>query len=311
MAACSTNDDLTPIESALHTLNQQALRTGAPSRTVQGSVNQFTRPQTLDTSPENAGQLKKKAGSTASRKRLEDLTHQLGVYSSRPSMASQDITSNQVTFLNSAHSTERLVDERLQKVGMHVQFSKVEEQNQSLESDQETAAMAVQQAADQTPVSDASPRTAMESFGEMQVEVVDKSEKAHQYFVLGLNGAGEMGTQEHAQASKKQRKACGFKTRFSDYTKNVLEHAYEFNAEGSPGRKHLEAGIVKKLSDKCGISHEQVKQWVRNRNKKVRRRCQISEAELDLRGDNENMDTSYQFGRVREDNLRPSFTLNQ
>eukprot|EP00794_Sanderia_malayensis_P000607 gene607-1269_t len=87
------------------------------------------------------------------------------------------------------------------------------------------------------------------------------------------------------QSVKKKRNKTIHKTRFSDYTKNVLEHAYEFNTIGVPGRKCLEGGIAKKLADKCGISQEQVKQWVRNRNKKDRRRCLISEAELCLQDD--------------------------
>ena len=303
MVASSTIDDISNIEAAL----QQGLRSGA-SRSLQGHTGIFVRPQSQEAMSENVSQLRKKAGAITSRKRIADLTQQLGVYSGR---AGHEISANQVSFLNSPSSHEKLAEERLQKVGLHIQYSKEEGQEQDTENEQQTGSITLQHAGDQVPVSDADSRVIVESLRDMQVEVIDKSEKGHQYFVLGLNGNGEPQTQEQRHSVKKQRKACGFKTRFSDYTKNVLEHAYEFNAEGSSGRKHLEAGIVKKLSDKCGISHEQVKQWVRNKNKKVRRRYHMLETELDLRAEKESADVTYNFGRVREDSLRPSFTLNQ
>lgn len=222
--------------------------------------------------------------------------------------ANQEIPAPPMSFLNSPHSTERHSEDRMMaKVQLQAQ---VEGQGVDAEDEQPATAVLTIPGAEHRSVAEADvPR--MESFKDVQVEVVEKSEKMQQYFGLSLNGSGEGATQEQSMALKKQRKACGFKTRFSDYTKNVLEHAYEFNSEGSPGKKHLEPGIVKKLSDKCGISHEQVKQWVRNRNKKVRRRCHLSETELNLRGEIENAESSYQYGRIREDSLRPSFTLNQ
>ena len=310
MAASSTSEVLSPIESVLTLEHQPMLKSTAASRGLHGHTNQFTKQESPDANSENASQLRKKSGTITPRKRIESLTQQLGVYSSRPSMANQDTPSAPVSFLNSPHSAERLAEERLRKAGLHIQFAKDEEENQNIKDEEQAGCMTLQERVDQVGASDAESRVIVESIRDVQVEVVDKSGKGNQYFVLGLNGSGEPPRQEQVHSRKKQRNSCAFKTRFSDYTKNVLEHAYEFNAEGSVGRKHLEPGIVKKLSDKCGISHEQVKQWVRNKNKKVRRRSHLLEAELDLRGDNDNMEVGYQFGRTREEGLRPSFTLN-
>lgn len=282
-------------------------------RIQQALASQLNRPVPQESAAENVVQSRKKSGPTASRKRLKDLTQQLGIYNSRPSMAAdQEMLTTQVSYANSLQNADDHVEDRVTKLTLQGQFNKVDAQNQDAGSEQPSATTILsQQTLEHKVVTDADDRNAAESYQEIQIEVVDKSDKLQQFLGVGLNGSGEASIQDHTPAMKKQRKACGFKTRFSDYTKNVLEHAYEFNAEGNTGRKHLEPGIVKKLSDKCGISHEQVKQWVRNRNKKVRRRCHLSEAELDLRGERENVESGFQFGRVREDSLRPSFTLNQ
>ena len=311
MAASSANEGLSSIESVLTLEHQPILKSTAASRVLQGHTTQFIKQQSLDTNSENSPQHRKKSGTITPRKRIENLTQQLGVYSSRSCVANQESPSTQVSFLNSPHAAERLAEERLRKAGLHIHLSRDEVQNQNIENEEQAGCMTLQDGAEQAVVSNAESRVAVESFRNVQVEVLDKSEKCNQYFVLGLNGSGEASMQEQVRSRKKQRKSSPFKTRFSDYTKNVLEHAYEFNSEGSVGRKHLDPGIVKKLSDKCGISHEQVKQWVRNKNKKVRRRSQILEAELDLKEENENMEVGYQFGRAREEGLRPSFTLNQ
>ncbi len=113
-------------------------------------------------------------------------------------------------------------------------------------------------------------------------------------------------------AQKKRRKSSGFKTRFTDYTKSVLEHAYEFNAEGASGKKFLDTAMAKKLSDKCGISQEQVKQWIRNRNKKLRKRCRLAEAELKLEEDEMvPLETTYSAESIKDEHDRPSFTFVQ
>jgi len=298
-----SSEDLSTIETAILTGHHHGLRSG-DSRTLQGHSSHLLGTQSLESLSEKASQQKKKTGSATLRRRLDDVSQQLAVYSNRSSVTSQEITTTQTTLLNSPHSIDRLADERLQKAGLQIQYMKDDEQEQSIENLQNISA---QQRADETPVSDADDRATDEPFKEVQFELMDKSEKgAPHYFVIDVNGSDDLPLKEHVRLAKKQRKPCAFKTRFSDYTKNVLEHAYEFNAEGSSGRKHLEPNIVKKLSDKCGISHEQVKQWVRNKNKKVRRRYHMLETALEMR-DNDN----YQFSKMREEGLRPSFTLNQ
>ena len=297
-----SSEDLSTIETAILSGHHHGLSSGE-SRTLQGHSSHLLKTQSLEGLSETASQQKKKTGSATSRRRLDDVSQQLAVYSNRSSVTNQEITANQTSFLNSPHSIDRLADERLQKAGLQIQYIKDDEQEQSINNLQSITA---QQRADDAPVSDADDRVTDESFKDVQFEVVDKSEKGAHYFVLDVNGSDDLPLKEHVRSSKKQRKPCAFKTRFSDYTKNVLEHAYEFNSEGSSGRKHLEPNIVKKLSDKCGISHEQVKQWVRNKNKKVRRRYHMLESALEMR-DNDD----YQFGKMREEGLRPSFTLNQ
>ena len=278
------------------------------------ALNQIPRPQVLEPSAlANISIPKKKTiPSSLPRRRLEHLTQQLGVNPTRRkhTITPREASTPQVSILNTAQGTDIHMTESARPI------TKTEIEEQFAHAQVEAPPNVQIEAPDirESGTRLVASETEVRGHGDHQEPLIDITEKADTgqhapYFRPTMNESGP--SQAKDSATKKQRKACGFKTRFSEYTKNVLEHAYEFNAEGPPGRKHLEPGIVKKLSDKCGISHEQVKQWIRNRNKKMRRRCQLSESELDLRVDGENMDTDYQFGRMREDSLRPSFTLNQ
>ncbi|XP_065057749.1 uncharacterized protein LOC135685676 isoform X1 [Rhopilema esculentum] len=312
--APTNNDETSHIENAmvLNSLNQHVYRADE-LRQQPLIAAQVVRAQ----SSENVNMLdaglgaKKKASATATRRRLEDLTHQLGInpFRKRDNISTQENLQPQLSLLNTQQSAERHVveeDSQQSKAAMQASFMRTDFEGHVpvLQTEQP---MNMTESADARPMGNIDTGNAPGPSRDQQISVADnKSDRSTQLFKPGVNGK-----EGNQAASKRQRKACGFKTRFSDYTKNVLEHAYEFNAEGAPGRKHLEPGIVKKLSDKCGISHEQVKQWVRNRNKKVRRRCQISETELDLRADEDSMEATYQFSRLREEGIRPSFTLNQ
>ena len=152
-----------------------------------------------------------------------------------------------------------------------------------------------------------------------QIPTVSVAENVYQADVSGNSTLFAVRMSEEAadaidgedSAQKKRRKSSGYKTRFTDYTKSVLEHAYEFNADGAAGRRFLEPGMPRKLSEKCGISQEQVKQWIRNRNKKVRKRCRLSEAQLDMaeNGDIAVLDNDSINDDTKEERERPSFTF--
>lgn len=279
------------------------------------ALNQIPRPQVLEPSATVANisvPKKKTIPSSLPRRRLEHLTQQLGVNPARRkhTITSRETSTPQVSILNTAQGTDIHMTESARPVTK----TEIEEQLAHAQVEAppnvQIEAADIQESGTRLVASETEVR-GHEDHHEPLIDITEQADTGQHapYFRPTINESGP--SQVKDSATKKQRKACGFKTRFSEYTKNVLEHAYEFNAEGPPGRKHLEPGIVKKLSDKCGISHEQVKQWIRNRNKKMRRRCQLSESELDLRIDGENMDTDYQFGRMREETLRPSFTLNQ
>ena len=68
----------------------------------------------------------------------------------------------------------------------------------------------------------------------------------------------------------KRKKQSGYRMRFPEHNVKVLEHAYLNEASGEIGMKHLQPDVVVRLSEQTGFTEDQVKQWVRNRNRRIK-----------------------------------------